>query len=403
MYVKKFEFDKENVGQQTWGDNYHLSLRLVKKFTGDNFNESESIDGFTVNCVHIPGTSLIWTKENIAFSQIQYDGFEPKKWEEYENKDNDDNSYVIRYYVNDWNGNGWDKHEIKEGEGIVLYEGDNGRMHEWLLVNGELIDSAVLIKTEFQKEIEDIYSAINKETEERIDADNQLWEGIAKEAEARTEVDNQLWESISKESEERISGDEALWKGIELESQARTEVDNQLWEGIAKEAEARTEVVKQLWNAIEQESDARKDVDNQQWTAIGNLGEALAKETTDRLEADAKLFESLTKETTDRVEIDRQLWESLNIESSERAEADKALQENIDKEASIRETIDADLKRQINENKVIPENNSVIIVPGNTDENKTTPTTIKVNIDTTCEHLKLGDNGIYFDGYFGQF
>lgn len=385
MYVKKFEFDKETVGQQTWGNNYYLSLRLVKKFTGDNFNESETIDGFTVNCVHIPGTSLIWTKENIAFSQPQYDGFEPKKWEEFENIEEDENSYVIRYYVNDWNGNGWDKHEIKEGEAIVLYEGDNGRMHEWLLVNGELIDSAVLIKTEFQEEINFIHSRIDKETQDREDNDKLLWEGLNKESEARTEVDNQLWGAIDNE---RI---------------AREEVDTQLWGGIAKESESRTEVDNQLWNAIKQEQEARENVDNQQWTAISNLGQALSHETTDRVDSDTKIYENIVKETTDRIEVDRQIWDSLNKEREERKETDKVLQDNINQEAIEREDTDADLQKQINENKVTPEDNSVIIVDGKTVEGKTLHTTIKVNIDNTCEHLKLEENGIYFDGYFGQF
>ena len=178
MFVKTFDYNKETVGQRTWGENYYLSLRLVKKFDGNNFSDSESIDGFTSNCVHIPGTSLIWTKDNIAFSQEQYDGFTPKKWKEYENIEIDDNSYEIRYFVNDWNGNGWDKHELKEGEGIVLFEGENGRMHEWLLVDGELIDTSVLLKTEFQDEIDYIHNRIDTEISDRENVDSQLWEAI---------------------------------------------------------------------------------------------------------------------------------------------------------------------------------------------------------------------------------
>ena len=86
-----------------------------------------------------------------------------------------------------------------------------------------------------------------------------------------------------------------------------------------------------------------------------------------------------------REEIDNQQWGAIINEIQERKDAD------------------ADLQRQIDENKVTPENNSVIIVPGKTENGATTPTTIKVNLDDECEHLKLGDNGIYFDGYFGQF
>jgi 5-methylcytosine-specific restriction endonuclease McrBC regulatory subunit McrC len=93
------------------------------------------------------------------------------------------------------------------------------------------------------------------------------------------------------------------------------------------------------------------------------------------------------KITTLREDIDT-LTNELNAEIDNRVNADKNLQ------------------KQIDENKVIPadEDNSVVIIAGSTDENNvTTPTTIKVNLDSTCEHLKLGENGIYFDGYFGTF
>lgn len=299
MFVKSFEHDAETVGQHTWGDNYYLSLRLVKKFTGDNFNSAEDIDGFTCNCVHIPGTSLIWTKENIAFSQEQYDGFAPDTWNEYENDSTDDNSYDIRYFVNDWNGTGWDKHEIKEGEGIVLYEGDNGRMHEWLLVDGELIDTALLIKSESQEELDKINERLEEEIADRLQAETQLWDAINNESSRAQEVEAQLLESIN-------------------------------------------------------------------------------NEITRAQEVDNALLDAINAEVNRAQGAEQELWDAINNETAN--------------------------KQEIAENKVTAENNSVIIVDGYTDENNvTTPTTIKVNLDDTCNHLKLGENGIYFDGYFGQF
>ena len=378
MYVKKFEYDKETVGQHTWGENYYLSLRLVKKFTGNNFNESEFIDGMTVNCVHIPGTSTIWTKENIAFSNTQYDGFYPEKWDEYKNVEEDENSYEIRYFVNDWNGSGWDKHEIKEGEGIVLYEGDNGRMHEWLLVNGELIDTAVLLKSEFKKEIEFIHDRIDKERLERITATDQLWDALSHSIEERKEYDKQLTEALKDESKIREEGDKRLLEALNNEAKTREEIDNQQWAHIEKEASLREDGDKLLWESLNKETENREEVEKQLWGAIND-------EIKLREDVDKQLWSAITTESTTREEIDNQQWAVINNEIAERKEAD------------------ADLQRQIDENKVIQENNSVIIVPGKTENGATTPTTIKVNLDDECEHLKLGDNGIYFDGYFGQF
>jgi uncharacterized protein (TIGR02145 family) len=361
MYVKTFDYNNETVGQRTWGENYYLSLRLVKKFTGNNFSDSEDIDGFTSNCVHIPGTSLIWTKDNIAFSQEQYDGFAPTEWKEYENAETDDNSYEIRYFVNDWNGNGWDKHEIKEGEGIVLYEGENGRMHEWLLVDGELIDTAILLKEEFAEEIDKINARLDKETADRIEGDQQLWDAVNQEIEARQNVDAQLWDAVNNETSRASSVEAQLWGAINQESESRENVDAQLWDAVNNEAQRAETVEKQIWEAIENETNGRLSVEVQLWDAINN-------------------------EAVTRQDIDNQIWSELN------------------KEINNRQEVDSDLQRQINENKVTANNNSVVIEPGFTNENKETiPTKLHVNIDVNCEHIKLGENGIYFDGNFGQF
>jgi uncharacterized protein (TIGR02145 family) len=361
MYVKTFDYNNETVGQRTWGENYYLSLRLVKKFTGNNFSDSEDIDGFTSNCVHIPGTSLIWTKDNIAFSQEQYDGFAPTEWKEYENIETDDNSYEIRYFVNDWNGNGWDKHEIKEGEGIVLYEGENGRMHEWLLVDGELIDTAILLKEEFAEEIDKINARIDKEIADRIEGDQQLWDAVNQEIEARQNVDAQLWDAVNNETNRASSVEAQLWGAINQESESRENVDAQLWDAVNNETQRAETVEKQIWEAIENETNGRLSVEAQLWDAVNN-------------------------EAVTRQEIDNQIWSELN------------------KEINNRQEVDSDLQRQINENKVTANNNSVVIEPGFTNENQETiPTKLHVNIDANCEHIKLGENGIYFDGNFGQF
>ena len=300
MYVKIFNYDSGKVGQNTWSENYRLSLRLVKTITDDNYNDAEEINGRTFNCVKIPDTNLLWTKENVSFSEW---GFVPKEWEQYE-----DEAYEIRYFVNDWNGNNWNKNEIKEGEGIVLLEGDNGDMHEWILVKGELIDSVAHLKEEFAKELNEI--------EGRFDA----------------------LEEADKVLEERIG-----------------ELDTTLAEVSAK---------------LDNEIKEREDVDAQLQDKITALREDI----------DAEINRAQEAET--------QLTNELNAEIDNRVNADKNLQ------------------KQIDENKVIPadEDNSVVIIAGSTDENNvTTPTTIKVNLDSTCEHLKLGENGIYFDGYFGTF
>lgn len=182
MFVKTFKYNVETVGQNTWGENYYLSLRLVKNFTGDNFHDVENIDGYTYNCIKIPGTNLIWTKENIAFSHLEYDGFYPERWDEIEN------NYTIHYFINDWNGHSWDKYEIKEGESLVLYEGKHGPMHEWVLINGELTD----ILHENGVSADEVTKGLSDEITNRTDADNKLWEAIDTRDEIIQEMQNTI-------------------------------------------------------------------------------------------------------------------------------------------------------------------------------------------------------------------
>jgi uncharacterized protein (TIGR02145 family) len=84
MYVKVFSFDERSIEQNTWGRDCYLSIRLVKDYTGDNLFDVEDIDGFTVTTKHFVmehesdkatyDKTLIWTCENLGFSNAQYGG-----------------------------------------------------------------------------------------------------------------------------------------------------------------------------------------------------------------------------------------------------------------------------------------------------------------------------------------
>lgn len=207
MFVKLFEYDSEKVGQRTWGENYYLSLRLVKDFKENNFNNTEVIDGSIVECVHIPQTNLIWTKCNIAFTQKEYDGFTPVEWEEYENNQDDSIAYNIRYFVNEWDGEKWEKYELSEGDGIVLKEGEFGNSHEWLIVNGELTDITMIINFDLQSDIESLNERINETSEtlsntineQNTILENKLTKEIQDNIVALSQVDTDILQDLSTE------------------------------------------------------------------------------------------------------------------------------------------------------------------------------------------------------------
>lgn len=58
---------------------------------------------------------------------------------------------IYKFYVNDWNGNEWDLYELKNGETIVLQDSENGKMHEWMLFDNDLIDTFISLKNQIQK------------------------------------------------------------------------------------------------------------------------------------------------------------------------------------------------------------------------------------------------------------
>lgn len=345
MYTKCFNYDKETIGQHTWGENFYLSIRLVKDFTGDNYNSSETINGFTSNCIHIPGSNTIWTSENISFSDPlnEFDSFIPDEWLEIMENDKTSNSSPYRYFVNDWNGEKWDKHEIKDGESIVIQDNENGGMHEWMIINGELIDTIGLVLNHVNGILDNVNNRLDVEISDR--------EGNY----------SSLLDSINTEKEERIKNYDTL-------SNLISELNG---------------------NLTQEETNRTQDVNK--------LREDLNSEISTRLENVEQLTNELSDEKTVRENSDAQLHEMIENERKAREEAD-----SIETESRI--STDELLHKLINENKLVIENNSIVIVPGYTDESgNTKPTTIKVNIDTNCEHMKLGENGIYFDGNLGQF
>lgn len=55
---------------------------------------------------------------------------------------------IINYYINDWDGEKWVAHKLNEGESIVLFESENGNMHEWMIIGGEFTDVTIELKKE---------------------------------------------------------------------------------------------------------------------------------------------------------------------------------------------------------------------------------------------------------------
>ena len=332
LYVKRFDWDVCGVRQEAVCPAERNSIRLVKDFDGDNYRETEMIDGDNYNALLFAECGLIWTASNFASSKAEYNPVE--------SCDGRGKKSRKVYFINVWDGTEWVRRALTEGETVVIMEGNPDCQYNieyrvymeddcnQLLVNTDdtvlmrVLDKVIpLIDEEREERISadtELWEALSAETEARIEADaeearireevdNQLWEAILEEASARTEVDNQLWEAINQEAEAREETDQQLWEAIEQEASARTETDSQIWDALNKEIEDRLDVEAQIWSAITEEAEARQEVDNQLWNAIN--GEIERAQTVE-----GQLWDGINGETARAQEVEGQLWNGLNAE-----------------------------------------------------------------------------------------
>ena len=365
VYVKVFDWNKTTVSQAAECPSPYYSVRLVKDYNGSNYFDSEYIDGVLYKTILFPKSRQVWLATNYAKNE----GFETSGVPMITDVNNGEVLEKRKaLFVNEWNGEYWEKRALNEGETVVVEnpcfdsEGDQVRTVCWLDHEGVKHCVDVTIPKETQSNVEyRVYTTdgcnkelvntddivverivnimtpmIEDERNERVKGDEQLWSALEQEAAARTEVDNQQWAAINAEAEARAEVDNQQWEAIKAEADARAEVDNQQWDAIKAESDARTEVDNQQWEAINKEAEARTEVDNQQWEAINQeIGRATAAEKALDAKIDAEikraqdaekaLEEAILEEGTKREEEDEKLNKKIEDERKRAEAAEKAL------------------------------------------------------------------------------
>ena len=308
VYVKVFDWNKTTVSQAAECPSPYYSVRLVKDYDGSNYFDSEYIDGVLYKTILFPKSRQVWLATNYAKNE----GFETSGVPMITDVNNGEVLEKRKaLFVNEWNGEYWEKRALNEGETVVVEnpcfdsEGDQVRTVCWLDHEGVKHCVDVTIPKETQSNVEYRVYTTDGCNKELVNTDDIVVERIV----------NIMTPMIEDERNERVKGDEQLWSALEQEAAARTEVDNQQWDAINQEAEARMAVDEQLWDAIGKEASARAEVDNQQWDAI-------------KAESDA------------RTEVDNQQWEAINQEIGRATAAEKALDAKID--AEIKRAQDAE-------------------------------------------------------------
>ena len=367
VYVKVFDWNKTTVSQAAECPSPYYSVRLVKDYDGSNYFDSEYIDGVLYKTILFPKSRQVWLATNYAKNE----GFETSGVPMITDVNNGEVLEKRKaLFVNEWNGEYWEKRALNEGETVVVEnpcfdsEGDQVRTVCWLDHEGVKHCVDVTIPKETQSNVEyRVYTTdgcnkelvntddivverivnimtpmIEDERNERVKGDEQLWSALEQEAAARTEVDDQQWAAINQEAEARAEVDNQQWEAIKAEADARAEVDNQQWDAIKAESDARAEVDNQQWEAIKAEADARTEVDNQQWEAINQeIGRATAAEEAldakinaeieRATKAEKALEDAILEEGTKREEEDAKLNKKIDDEIERAKEAEKALRD----------------------------------------------------------------------------
>ena len=229
VFTRSFSYDSTHVLEESSKPYSRLSLRLVKDYTYDctEFYEYENILGYPVPCVLIsnPEThySQIWTSVNIGFPDDKFSGVTGNEWSALTGEDR---QLSERYYINEWNGKEWIKKQMNEGDSVVLIEGipdisgNSAYNHEWRVYKVgegeyELIDTLEALKDEFSKEFEridgrldDLEARLEKEIEDRIDGDLEIWSALTEEI-AEREAGDELLSAVTVDLQEEIDRIEA--------------------------------------------------------------------------------------------------------------------------------------------------------------------------------------------------
>ena len=291
-YIKIFNDDMSGVYQVAECPDPYYSVRLVKKYDGSNYRETEYIDGILYRCILFPESGQIWLASNFADKNgfLTVDNYKTAGANAPEVLDPNGgflpNEKRIEMFINEYNGRYWEKKVMDEGVTIVIqnpcFDSESGDTVEFCWIDGDGYERCIEIEIpkvaqsniEYRVYIEDegcnkvlkntddlvvervlsiVVPMIDEERWEREKADvvlsgaiDDLRDALNEEISARTEADeflqaeiDELREDLDEEISARTAADEALSGAIDdlraelsAETEARIEADEFLQEEI---------------------------------------------------------------------------------------------------------------------------------------------------------------------------
>ena len=235
---------------------------------------------------------------------------------------------------------------------------------------------------------------LDKEIQDRIDADEVLQGQINDEIKHREEADAELQRQILEEVQNRVNADAELQRQILEEVTNRVNADEVLQNQILEEVQNRVNADEVLQSQIDEERQARIDADASLQKQIddntANLQGQIAEEITNRENADKVLQDQIDAEIQNRKDADQSLQNQILAEVQNRVDADASLQNQILVEQQARINADIELQNQINkeiQDRIQAINDLRTELSADIDALGTRITTIEGRLDTIDEKI----------------
>ena len=300
IFTKRFEYNSNKVYQGIVPAKCHMSLRLIKDYTGDNYTENETILGQNYPTVLMPSVKngkAIWTSINVYFTSPSCNGYHCGHHCMNDNLDpihNPNDILVKKYYIDEWTGFKWLRKEFNEGDSVVVKIAPDGKKDiEYRLVEGELKSVPAMVEDtvlgEITPLITNLEEALNQEKTDRENADTELQNQITAEVQRATEKDAYLEKTLGDFGQETAKAFETLNNALvtsvnnintalQTESETRAAADAELQQKIDEGSQNLADAVAEIKGEIARLDDA----DNE-------IKEALATETEERKSKDEEL------------------------------------------------------------------------------------------------------------------
>ena len=329
-YVKVFDYEKCGVVQEAYCPDDYLSVRLVKDYDGSNYVDSEYIGGQVYKTLLFPDSKQIWLATNFAQTEgfVTYDGpescFNDEEVEVLDVNGGEDVSTRKIYFINEWNGEYWEKKPLNEGDTFTVTRpckeedrtievcwGDEEEGTEQcidVVIPGSSdpnIEYRVFVGddcTQYLKNTDDLVTdrVLNVIIPTIEEYREEIFERLEELDTKIDDVYSGLSDAIDAEIERAEAAESALTTAINDEIARATSAETEIAEGLAEEIEraisAETEIAEALEAEIERATSAETEI-----------AEALADEVERAISAETKIAEDLAEETERSIKKDEEL------------------------------------------------------------------------------------------------